>query len=78
MSMIELALCMIAFSGTERFYYSVAFCFIYIALERIILMIKDKEKRKSIINTGKIELPMGYYLIISNIFLNILCNFLLN
>lgn len=78
-SILILSLCMIVFSGTEVFYYTVAFTLLLISFSAIIDRIKNRSKRKSVINTDNnknLNVPIAFYLVISNIFLIIVNNFL--
>ena len=70
---------MITFTGSEIFYYTVAFTLFIIAACGIYDRIKNKDKRRAIVDTEKnkeLKVPIGFYLSVSNIFLLILCNFL--
>jgi len=80
LSILILSLCMIIFSGAEVYYYTVALSLLLIGITGIIERIKNNSKRKAIIDTDKnkdLKLPIGFYLVCSNIFLIIINNFLL-
>lgn len=78
-SILTLSLIMIIFSGAEVFYYSVALSLTLLALSLFVTKIKNKEKKKSVINTRKnqLDIPIGFYLSVSNILLMIVSNFLM-
>ncbi len=80
LSILILSLCMIIFSGAEVYYYTVALSLLLIGITGIIERIKNHAKIKTVMNTDKnkdLKLPIGFYLICSNIFLIIINNFLL-
>lgn len=62
------------------YYYTIAISLLLIGFSGIIERIKNHTKRKSVINVEKgknLKLPIGFYLVCSNIFLIIVNNFLL-
>ena len=78
-SILILSLCMIVFSGSEGYYYTVAIALLLIGLRGVFERMKNSKRRKAIINTKEnkdLKIPIGYYMAISNIFLIILYNFL--
>lgn len=77
-SVLVLCLYMIVFTGTETFYYSVAVCLSLIGIDMLIDKVKSVTKRKVVVNTDKnsLRLPIGFYLVVSNIFVLITSNFL--
>ena len=78
-SVLVLSVIMIIFSGVEVFYYSVALSFLLISISFCAEKIKNKEKNKSVINTkeNKSDVPIGFFLTVSNIALLIISNFLI-
>lgn len=68
---------MIVISGLNAFYYTVSFFLLIIGIKGIISWInnrqKEEDKRHEKENS---KIPIGYYLIISNIISLIICNFL--
>lgn len=78
-SILALSISMIVFSGTEVFYYSVALSLIMIAISLCVTKIKNNKKNKSVIDTKEKELdiPIGFFLSVSNIFLLIVSNLLI-
>ena len=77
-SVLVLCLYMIVFTGTEVFYYSVAICLSGIGIDMLVNKVKTLAKRKVVVNTDRnsLRLPIGFYLIVSNIFVLIASNFL--
>lgn len=78
-SILILSLCMIVFSGSEGYYYTVAIALLLIGFRGIFERIKNTKKRKAILDTEEnrdLKMPIGFYMAISNIFLIILYNFL--
>ena len=76
-SILLLSLYMIIFTGTENFYYTVALTLLMIAGVMTINKIKEKKKSKNVINVDqKLEIPVGFYMSISNIIILIIANFL--
>lgn len=76
-SILILSLYMVMFTGTENFYYTVALTLLMIVGYMIIRKIKEKKKNKNVINTDKkLELPIGFYLSVSNIIVLLIANFL--
>lgn len=72
-----LCLYMVVMTETTVFYYTVAFFLLIIGIKGLADWIKEIPKKKSIIKDKKdIQIPIGYYLIISNIISLIICNFL--
>ena len=78
-SILLLSLCMIIFTSSEIYYYTVAITLFLIAISEFIKRIRSKEKRKSVIENktnNNLKIPIGFYLVVSNIFMLIISNFL--
>ena len=77
-SILILSLIMIVFSGAEVFYYSIALSLIFIATTLYAYRIINKDKNKSVINTkdSRLDIPIGFFLVVSNILLIIISNFI--
>ena len=75
-----LVLYMIIFSGSEIVYLTITMTIVAITIKLIIKLLKERAKRKVVIQTDKDDLyvPVGFYLCISNISLILICNFLSN
>lgn len=76
-SILILSLYMIMFTGVENFYYTVALTLLMIVVFMLVHKLKEKKKSKNIINTDKkLEIPVGFYMAISNIIILLIANFL--
>ena len=74
-----LALCMIIFTEAEVFYYTVALALLLVGISGIIEKIRNFSKFKAVVkfeNKKELQIPIGFYLVISNIILLIISNFL--
>lgn len=79
LSILALSIYMIVFSGAEIFYFTVAISLFLISIQGTLSKIAEKFKSKVVINTEKnkvFNIPIGFYLSISNILLIIISNFL--
>lgn len=78
-SLLILGLYMIIFTGSEVFYYTISLSLLLIGIMGIVDKIRKSAKSKSVIeakNNKELEIPVGFYLTISNILLLIISNFL--
>lgn len=77
-NILLLSLIMVNFSGVEVFYYTIILCLFIIGIRLTIININNRLKSKSVTKaiSEKCQLPIGYYLAISNICLMIFSNFL--
>ena len=76
-SVLLLSLYMIMFKGAENFYYTVALALLIIVITMVARKIKERNRSKNVINTDKkLELPLGFYMVISNITVLLIANFL--
>ena len=77
-SILILSLYMMIFTKSEIYYYTVALTLILISLKVLIQKIKAKSKMKNQTNeeeAKKLEIPVGFYMCISNIILLLIANF---
>lgn len=77
-SILGLSMLMIVFSGVEIFYFTVALSLFLISAKLLIIRIRERAKRKAIVNTSEknLNIPIGFFLIVSNILLIIISNFI--
>lgn len=76
---LVLALCMITFTSAEIFYYTIALSLLFIGIGGIIEKAKNSLKSKAVVkfeDKKELQIPLGFYLVISNIILIIISNFL--
>jgi len=71
---------MIVFTGSDIFYYTIAYFLLFIGIEELVKWLKNVEKRKIDKKHKEIkkelDVPIAFYLVISNILSLIICNFL--
>lgn len=75
-----LVLYMLIFSGAQVTYATIIITLLSIAIIFLINLIRKRAKRKVVIQTNKdnLNIPIGFYLCVSNILLILICNFLSN
>lgn len=77
---LMLSMLMIAFSGGEVFYYTVALSLLMISIKMFMAKIKEMSKKKVALKEKQkeVNVPIGFFLAVSNIFLIILASTLAN
>lgn len=76
---LVLALCMITFTSAEIFYYTIALALILAGFSGILEKIRNSYKSKAVVkfeDKKELQIPIGFYLVISNIVLLLISNFL--
>ena len=75
-----LVLYMLILTGAQVTYVTIIITLLSISITLIINMIRERAKRKVVIQTNKnnLNVPVGFYLSVSNILLILICNFLSN